>query len=244
MRAIILSAGRGSRLLPLTETKPKCLLPVAHTTVLGYQLDALERQGINEAIIVTGFMTQRVENEIAARQGPMSAKVFFNPFFQVADNLASCWMVREYMDQDFLLINGDTLFEDALLKDVLASPANPIQVTIDKKGDYDSDDMKVSLDGARLMAIGKKLPLAETDGESIGMLRFMGQGPDAFRQKLTEMMRTGDGVQAWFLKAIDALAKTQGNVATYSIEGRNWAELDTMDDYAVLKDMFGEPVAD
>lgn len=238
MKAIILSAGRGSRLLPLTETKPKCLLPVAGTSVLGFQLDTLERAGIEEVTVVTGFMTQRVEDEVESRTGKMPVKILFNPFYQVADNLASCWMVRAAMDADFLLINGDTLFEDALLEAVLASPKNDVQVTIDKKGDYDSDDMKVTLEGSRLMAIGKTLSAPETNGESIGMLRFMGTGRDRFKAKLSEMMRTGDGVNAWFLKAIDALAKSQGNVETFSIQGKNWAELDTMEDYGVLKAMF------
>jgi NDP-sugar pyrophosphorylase family protein len=71
MKAIILAAGRGSRLLPLTETRPKCLLPVAGTTVLGLQLDTLEAGGIDEAVVVTGFMAGLVEAEVAARTGPM-----------------------------------------------------------------------------------------------------------------------------------------------------------------------------
>ncbi|PWE34017.1 nucleotidyltransferase [Maritimibacter sp. 55A14] len=236
MKAIILSAGRGSRLLPLTETRPKCLLPVGGTTVLGRQLDTLEAAGVAEAVVVTGFMTALVEEEVAARNGPMRVTPFFNPFFQIADNLASCWMARAHMNGDFLLINGDTLFEAALLRDVLASPAQPIQVTIDRKAAYDDDDMKVTLDGARLTAIGKTLYHA--DAESIGMLRFMGEGPALYREKLEQMMRTGDGVSSWFLKAIDAIASTTGKVAAFSIEGRRWNELDTVEDFNALNAHF------
>lgn len=239
MKAIILAAGRGSRLLPLTETRPKCLLPVAGTTVLGLQLDTLEAGGISEAVVVTGFMAGLVEAEIAARKGPMRVTPFFNPFFQIADNLASCWMVREHMDDDFVLINGDTLFEPALLADVLASPAQPIQVTIDRKAAYDSDDMKVTLDGSRLVAIGKTLPAERAHAESIGFLRFMGEGPALYRAKLEQMMRTQDGVSSWFLKAIDAIADTTGKVGSLSIEGRRWAELDTPADYAAIGRRFG-----
>ncbi len=241
MKAIILAAGRGSRLLPLTETLPKCLLPVAGTTVLSLQLDTLERAGVDEAVIITGFMAGSVEAEIADRTGPMRVQTLFNPFYQVADNLASCWMARDFMDGDFLLINGDTLFEQALAESVIKSPANNIQVTIDKKAAYDSDDMKVTLDGTALTAIGKTLEAYETNGESIGFLRFMLEGPDLFRAKLHQMMRTGDGVKAWFLSAIDALAKTGTDVATHSIEGLTWAELDTMEDYDAIKALFGAP---
>jgi choline kinase len=241
MKAIILAAGRGSRLLPLTENLPKCLLPVGETTVLSLQLDTLEQAGIDEAIVITGFMAGSVEAEVADRSGPMRVQTLFNPFYQVADNLASCWMARDHMASDFVLINGDTLIEPALAKQVIESPANDIQVTIDKKPSYDSDDMKVSLNGTALTAIGKTLSADETHGESIGFLRFMQNGPRQFREKLHQMMRTGDGVQAWFLSAIDALAKTDTLVATYSIEGMTWAELDTMDDYAAIKAMFGAP---
>jgi len=238
MRAIILAAGRGSRLLPLTESLPKCLLAVGDTTVLSLQLDTLEAAGVDEAIVITGFMAGRVEAEVAGRTGTMRVQTLFNPFYQVADNLASCWMARAFMDDDFLLINGDTLIEPALAKKVVQSPQNNIQVTIDKKPEYDSDDMKVSLDGTALTAIGKTLSANETNGESIGFLRFMGDGPKLFRDKLHQMMRTGDGVGAWFLSAIDALAKTDTVVATYSIEGMTWAELDTMEDYSAIKEIF------
>ena len=239
MKAIILSARRGSRLLPLTETLPKCLLRVGETTVLSLQLDTLERAGVNEAIIITGFMAGSVEAEVADRSGPMKVQTLFNPFYQVADNLASCWMAREHMTSDFLLINGDTLFEQKLAEQVIHSPPNDIQVTIDKKASYDSDDMKVTLDGTALRAIGKSLTADRTNGESIGFLRFMQDGPALFTNKLHQLMRTGDGVKAWFLSAIDALAKTDAAVETHSIEGLTWAELDTLEDYEIVKRAFG-----
>lgn len=232
MKAIILSAGRGSRLLPLTETRPKCMLPVGNTTILGRQLDTLEAGGVTQAVIVTGFMAALVEEEAAGRSGPMKVTTIYNPFYQIADNLASCWMVREHMNSDFLLINGDTLFEQALLHDVISSPhVLPVQVTIDHKAAYDSDDMKVQLDGTRLRAIGKVLPLDKTDAESIGMLRFTGEGPKIYRDKLEQMMRTPEGVSNWFLKAIDAIANTTGQVGTFPIDGHRWNEVDTVEDY-------------
>ena len=107
MHAIILAAGRGSRLLPLTKDLPKCLLPIGNTTVLGMQLDTLYANGVKTATVVTGFNSHMVNAEIKARKVGPRVKTLYNPFFQVADNLASCWMVRGSMRQDFLLINGD-----------------------------------------------------------------------------------------------------------------------------------------
>ncbi|MEM7721238.1 MAG: phosphocholine cytidylyltransferase family protein [Pseudomonadota bacterium] len=240
MKAVILSAGRGSRLLPLTEALPKCLLPVADTTVLGVQLDTLEAAGVERATIVTGFYPHLVEEEVAGRSGRMQVETLYNPFFQVADNLASCWMARHAMRDDFLLINGDTLFEEALVRSVIDSPTRGVQVTIDRNPDgYDADDMKVTVDGEELKAIGKTLKAHEAHCESIGMLRFMGQGTARFTDMLEAAMRTSAGTEAWFLKAIDRMAKEEGDVWTHSIEGKVWAELDTPEDYQIVQSLFG-----
>ena len=243
MHAIILAAGRGSRLLPLTTDLPKCLLPIGNTTVLGMQLDTLAAHGVETATVITGFNAHMVEDEIKARQSGPSVETLFNPFFQVADNLASCWMARDAMHNDFLLINGDTLFSPELLQTILAAPSKDIAVTIDQKGYYDGDDMKVTLDGSRLTAIGKTLPLTQTDGESIGMLRFMDAGPEIFRRELERLMRKPEGTKSWFLSAIHGLAMSGQRIDTINIKGSDWSELDTTEDYEVCRTLFGDSEA-
>lgn len=239
MHAIILSAGRGSRLLPLTTDMPKCLLPVGLTSVLSMQLDTLFCGGVKSATVVTGFNAHLVDAEIDARQAGPKINTLYNPFFQVADNLASCWMARTSMEQDFLLINGDTLFSPPLLEKVLNAPAKDITVTIDQKGHYDGDDMKVSLDGTCLTAIGKTLLPQQTNGESIGMLRFMNDGPQIFRRELERLMRMEEGTKSWFLSAIHGLAQSGQRIDTTNIKGSNWAELDTPEDYEICREIFG-----
>jgi len=239
MHAIILAAGRGSRLLPLTTDLPKCLLPIGNTTVLGMQLDTLFATGVKTATVITGFNAHMVEAEINARKSGPKIKTLFNPFYQVADNLASCWMARKSMKRDFLLINGDTLFTPELLQTILAAPKSDIAVTIDQKGYYDGDDMKVTLNGTRLTQIGKTLPLIETHGESIGMLRFMEAGPKIFRDELKRLMRTRDGTKSWFLSAIQELAQSGQYINTINIKGADWSELDTPEDYEVCRQLFG-----
>jgi len=239
MQAIILSAGRGSRLLPLTTDTPKCLLPIGLTTVLGLQLDTLFKAGVEKATVITGFNAHKVNAEIDGRQTGPKVKTLFNPFYQVADNLASCWMARKSMKKDFLLINGDTLFSPNVINTVLSAPGAPIAVTIDQKAHYDGDDMKVSLDGNKLTAIGKTLLRHQTQGESIGMLRFMGEGTEMFRDRLQALMRTPEGTESWFLKAIDGLAKSGTEIGTINIKGSTWAELDTPEDYEICRQLFG-----
>lgn len=240
MRAIILSAGRGSRLLPLTTDLPKCLLPIGLTTVLSMQLDTLFQAGVKKATVVTGFNADLVEAELASRETGPEVSTIFNPFYQVADNLASCWMARKAMKEDFLIINGDTLFSPNIIKTVLDASKNNVAITIDQKEHYDGDDMKVTLDGTRLMGIGKTLLPQQTQGESIGMLRFMGDGTELFREKLDYLMHRPEGTESWFLKAIDDLAKSGEVINTTNIKGSTWAELDTPEDYEICRTLFGD----
>jgi choline kinase len=226
MKAVILSAGQGSRLLPLTAERPKCLLPLGSKTLIEWQIDALSRCGIDDIVVVVGFRAAQVEALLAKLVRPgLRIRTLFNPFYNVADNLGSCWLARHEMVGDFLLLNGDTLFEPAVLQRLLDSPHAPITVTIDRKASYDADDMKVHLDGTRLLDIGKTLPLITTNGESIGLLLFRDDGPAQFVAAADRMMHVAEGLTSFYLKVIDQLAKSQ-RVETASIEGLTWGEVD------------------
>jgi len=237
MRAIVLSAGQGKRLLPLTATEPKCLLPVdGDSTVLDLQLEALARCGFELATVVIGFGAERVERFIDERKfGKMRVETLFNPFFSVSDNLATCWMARDAMHGDFVLLNGDTLFEDALLERVLAAPPAPISVTIDRKDEYDADDMKVKLDPqGRLGSIGKTLPSHTVDGEAIGMILFRENGANAYRKALASAIRQPESMRNWYLAVVDEMARKMP-IETICIEGCWWAEIDCREDLDAVR---------
>ena len=227
INAIILSAGQGKRLLPLTETRPKCMLPVAGQTILEWQVQTLLAAQIDNLFIITGFKTELVEEHIKQRFGDHLERIHivFNPFYSVSDNLASCWMARHAMREDFILVNGDTLFEQALLDTVLRSPPAPVTLTVDYKDSYDNDDMRVELDESMVKAVSKTLPDEHTMAESIGLLYFRGKGPALFREHLDQRMKQGKGLRLWFLSVVDALAR-QSLVRACSINGYRWCEID------------------
>ncbi len=240
MEALILSAGQGSRLLPLTEDCPKCLLPLGEGNLLEWQITQLAACGVDQIRVVIGFRASAVEACLdRARRPGLDIRAVFNPFFNVADNLASCWMARSEMDRDFVLVNGDTMFEPAVLRRLLASPEAPVTLASDRKAAYDSDDMKVRLDGTRLVAVGKVLAEDEVDGESIGMMVFRGAGPAMFAAILDQIMRTPNGISWWFLRAIGVLAD-QGHVETNSIEGLDWGEVDYPHDLERVQRLFAD----
>ena len=228
-RVVILSAGQGRRLSPLTDRRPKCLIEFSGRTMLAWQLLHLEAAGVTEAVVVTGFGANLVDAEIAGlRLKGLAVRTLFNPFYALADNLASCWLARREFDQDGLLLNGDTLFETAVAERLMAAPPAEITLAIDRKPSYDSDDMKVLTEGRRLMAIGKSIEAY--DAESIGFIRFSADGARRFATAIDDAMRRPEGLRRWYLSVIDHLANTTDAVAVQSIEGLEWGETDFPED--------------
>jgi choline kinase len=229
MKAIILSAGQGRRLLPLTERLPKCMLPVQGRPLIAWQLDALLRCGIQEIAVVVGYGADAVEAGLAAFGRPQQIRALYNPFFATTDNLVSCWVARGEMQGEFLILNGDTLFETAALERLLSAPEHPVTLAVSCKNRYDEDDMKVIREGDRLLQVGKKLPLNRVDAESIGMMTFRGEGPRLFREAIDRAMRTPDALKQWYLSLIDTLARS-GVVYTQQVSAQGWAEVDSAAD--------------
>jgi len=236
MKAIILSAGQGSRLGHLVDDRPKCLIDFSGRTLLDRQLDALEANGVHEAVVVTGFHDELIEQAIAARSGGPSIRTVYNPFYKVADNTGSLYMARHELAGDCLVWNGDTLVSRALMVKVVANPQPGICVTIDRKGDgYDDDDMKVVEAGGKLKAIGKRI----SDGvnaESIGLLAFRAGGSEQFRAAIEQAMRTAEGTTIWYLRVINHIAQSH-DVWTLDISGEEWGEVDFPPDVEAARDL-------
>jgi choline kinase len=230
-KAIILSAGQGSRLGHLTDDRPKCLIEFNGRTLLDRQLDALAVNGVEDAVVVTGFRDDQIEAAIARRgnSGPR-VKTVFNPFYKVADNLGSLFVAREELEGDVLVWNGDTLVSETLMARVVGNGGQKgICVTIDRKDGYDDDDMKVVVaeDGG-LKAIGKRISEG-VNGESIGLLAFRGDGARRFRMAIEKAMRTTEGTTIWYLRVIHQIAQ-EASVWTLDIKGEEWGEVDFPED--------------
>jgi choline kinase len=225
MKAIILSAGQGSRLGHLVDGRPKCLIEFNGRTLLDRQLDTLEASGVHEVVVVTGFHDELVNEAIARRTGGPNVRTIFNPFYKVADNTGSLYMAREELRGECLVWNGDTLVSKALMAKVVGNNRSGICVTIDRKDGYDDDDMKVvAADDGRLRAIGKRISEG-VNAESIGLLAFRSGGAEQFREAIERAMRTSEGTTIWYLRVIHHLAQN-GEVWTLDINGNEWGEVD------------------
>ena len=236
MKAIILSAGQGSRLGHLTHDRPKCLIDFNGRTLLDRQLDTLAANGVEEAVVVTGFHDDLVDAAIARRSGGPNVRTIYNPFYKVADNLGSLYVARAELDGDCIVWNGDTLVSNALMSKVLGNQRSGICVTIDRKDSYDDDDMKVVEQNGRLTAIGKRLPDKPVNAESIGLLAFRSGGASQFREAIERSIRTPEGTTIWYLRVIHHIAQ-EADVWTFDISGEEWGEVDFPPDVESARDL-------
>jgi L-glutamine-phosphate cytidylyltransferase len=227
VRVIILAAGQGKRLLPLTADVPKALLDIGGKTLIERQIEAFAANGLKDFSVITGYGADKMEATLAriAQRLNVTVSTVYNPFYAVADNLASCWLARSSMDRDFIQVNGDNVFRADLVERLLMPTSANIAVAINRKDSFDADDMKVMLDGERLTEIGKTLPVDTVDAEAIGFYVFRGEGPKTYAAELALAMRDPQGLKSWFPSAIGSLAK-KVPIGVVETTGLRWSEVD------------------
>jgi choline kinase len=195
---------------------------------------------VTDVTVMVGFGAQAVERTLEGLDVPgLEVETFFNPFFKLTDNLITVWLAQQLVDGDFILLNGDTLFDAPVLERLLAAPPAPLTLAVNEKASYDDDDMKVSLtrDGQRLRAVGKTLDLDVVDCESIGLMVFRGEGVQAFRSALDRAVRDENALGAWYLSVVNTLAD-EIPVRTAAITGLWWGEVDSPDDLETVQAFF------
>ena len=127
-RAVILAAGRGSRLHALTGDVAKCLVEVGGEPLLERALRALASQGVTEAIVVVGYMCDVVRERIGSRFAGMAIFYVEAPDYATTNNIRSLWDARDYLDRDVLLLEADIAFDASVIAALLAEPGNSAAV--------------------------------------------------------------------------------------------------------------------
>ncbi len=229
MKLIILAAGKGSRLLPLTRNTPKSLLEIGNgMTVLESQLAVAASCGINNVVIVTGYKTEQIEAKIKDYTD-FNINIFYNPFFDSSNNLVSAWMAKSEMTDDFIVVNGDVIFNNNVLTGLLKNK-NDICITIHQKAGYDPEDMKVIAADGLINKVSKEIPVSEANGESIGMLKFMGKGRTNFVLALDRLVRQKEYLKAFLPSALQNLSDHGFPVNYFECDSKDWTEIDFISD--------------
>jgi choline kinase len=226
LHALILAAGTGTRLRPLTDDRPKALVPLGGVPLLGRTLDTLAGAGVKSAIVVTGYRQARVHAYLAERDDVRVVTVE-NPEYATTNTLASLLCASRLLDDDFLLLDGDLVFE----ADVLAALGEPgTRLAIDRGRPLDDDAVKVALEGDRIVGIGKVLaPGARPVAESIGIARIDADLGAALFAAGRDILRAGER-QAYYEAAFQELIAAGHHFEPADVTGLRWVEIDDHDD--------------
>jgi len=244
MKVIFLSAGKGSRMMPLTKNTPKPLLNLGNgLTIIESQLNSIaECGGIDEVIFIIGYRAEQIEAKLKGHS-KVSVRFIYNPFYDVSNNLISLWLACGEMDKDLIVINGDDIFKANVLRGLLKQPSGRnIVMVIDRKKSYETEDMKVVIKKDRVVRVNKEISVAEANGESIGMFRFTGPGKKYLKDTLNAMVREERAKNIFYLAAIQKMIDEGRGVHYMECKADDWAEVDFHPDLNLIRDnMFRGP---
>ena len=248
MKAVVLVAGQGTRLLPLTEHLPKCLVPLYGKPLLRHTLDSLEWAGVQHCVLVVGYLGQQIQERIGDRSGNLRVSYVENPWFQETNNLYSLWLARQEGEDDILLLEGDLLFESALLADLLQAPSPDVAV-VDRFQPPMDGTVILAQDGA---ATSMVLKTEQGDGfdyraalKTVNIYKLsraaMGRRVLPLLDRYVQQGRTG-----FFYEAVlaELVARGELRLATLLTETRRWAEIDTVEDLRQAERLFSRSVVD
>lgn len=237
---IILAAGKGERIMPLTMNTPKPLLDLGHgKTLFEEQLENIKKaNSISQVNLVIGYLADQIEAKTNFwRQNGTQINTIYNPFYETSNNLISLWLARYSMDADFIVTNGDNLFEFDVFQELVNNHRDGIFLTICKREKYGSDDMKVILDErGNVMRVSKLIENDQAHAESVGLVLVSGQRyRDLFRQNLDALVRNRELINQFWLEVFNLMAGKGIPIYTYEIAKEKWREIDVHPDLESLK---------
>ncbi|MEF2243936.1 HAD-IIA family hydrolase [Paenibacillus sp. IITD108] len=238
MKAAILAAGLGSRLQPITNHKPKCMVKVQGETLLERQLSAFLEGGIEEVYIVTGYRSELIDEKyIKRRFKKMEIHFIQNDLFETTNNMYSLYLLKTYLyNQSFVLCNGDIIYDNQIFVDLVNS-SYPDLIAVEKNT-YMDESMKIKVNNDNLIVdISKALDESASYGVSIDMYKFSMNSAKVLFDRVETIINVENNLKDWTEVAIQSVLKERLiNMQPYPINNYRWVEIDNYNDLA-LADM-------
>jgi choline kinase len=229
VKAFILAAGRGSRMHPLAQDRPKSMLAIENETILGRQLRILRSCGIADVTIVVGFEHEKIRDAFANDN-----RIVYNPAYDSTNSVVSLWKAREFMTEGFVALNADVIFTERSIRRLLTD-GNTYSLMVDNS-ECDAEDMKVAVSGGIVVGISKTLPAEEVYGAFVQVAKVSQEGAAQFREALCHC--ASEDPRQWWPAAFALLAERGLKIA--AVDARDpWVEVDTPEDYERARRLFG-----
>jgi choline kinase len=235
VKAVLLVAGMSSRLRPLTDDLPKCLLTVAGEPILRRSIDALVGAGIDELVVVTGFLEHKIRTAVDSW---FTGRVTYshNAIYTQTQNGASLLCARAAVEgQPFVMLDGDIVFDPEVLEAVVWSTHDDC-LALRPADDLGDEEVKVVLDGDLVRRIHVSLPPAGAAGESIGIEKFSAATSSILFATIEQRIAEHGAKTEYYEKAFDQLCQER-RLALRAIDvGKHYcAEIDTAEDLAEVR---------
>lgn len=231
LQALIVAAGKSTRLYPLTKDMPKALIEIGGKTLISRNIDALLKNNIRDIIIVTGFGEDKLSEHIGKH-----GRCIYNPLSEVSGILASTWLGLKEIQNDFVFSYSDIIYDADILKGVIEYPAKCVIGV--KKQSISRDSEKVKIRGKRVTAISKDMSEFESDGEFIGIAKFIGSAAKAFHSTVEELARENTFPEYDFINAIERLLLKGQKIVPYFIGNKKWIDIDSLERLEEAKKLF------
>lgn len=241
MIAVILAAGVASRLRPLTDDKPKCLLEIGGRCLLQRTVDALVDAGIEEYVVVTGYRGEMVRQFLTDHynlmpmsflpsEGRLTIHFVDNPDYATTNNIFSLWLTRPYINgSDFLLLDSDILFDPSVVKKVLETEGSVLALNRHELGE---EEIKVIVDDkGKVTELSKTCSIGDAIGESIGIEKIMADYSLALFQELKLMINGEKQVNVFYERAFERLIPQGFQFGIVDVSELFSMEIDTVEDF-------------
>ena len=228
MKAILLCAGRGTRLDPLTRERPKCLVSVGGRAILDHQIGALHANGVHDVIVVAGYARHAIHDHVETLPASRRPTIVHNPAWSTASSISSVWAARSFLGGPFCVMNGDTIFEPKLLGDVLSRADRGVNLAVEPAL-AEPDDMRVTIGPRGIEAVGKNLKWSQANMRSLGVIISPDGANSSYRDMLDQVMASPDGYLQYHHHIVDRLARS-GTVNPIVVREGRWQEIDTPED--------------
>ena len=246
MIGVILAAGMAKRLRPLTDTRPKCLLPVAGRTLLERTVDAMHQAGITEFVVVTGYRADQIRDflnvqcsMINVQCSMFNVQYLHNADYAHNNNIYSLWMAGQVVrGREFLLMDSDILCDPAAVVRIAQEPVSALAVN---RHDLGEEEMKVVVDSdMRITEISKTCRPEDAMGESVGIEHITADYSEALYRELDQMILQEGLVDIFYERAFERLIPQGHTFRVVDTTDYFSYELDTPEDYQRAQELFSD----